>query len=249
MTKAFDNYCIFVSEVLGSGTRVSPRGQETAELTGTEFSFHSTQMFYRPGMNTALGWAELLMLLGGFYDPEVIRYAAPRADMSLYNPKLMYGWRVRDQYSGLIAAFENDQDTREAILVIGSGADGATWDQPCTTSVQFLFRGGVLDAYVSMRSQDLIKGLPYDVMMFGGLTQAVANQLAVEPGSVTIRHGSAHVYKSDLQTLLPVVEKRATYHLGNGVLQMVGGVARYILESDWKPIPSVIRRTDWEVVE
>lgn len=248
MGKEFTNYRKFIQEVMTCGELVYPRGQMTIELTGTYFMFEATKMFYRPGMNTALGWAELMMLLCGFYDPSVIQYAAPKADMSLYNPKLMYGPRVYYQYSGLIKTLKEDPDTREAILVIGSGDDGATWDQPCTTSIQFLLRHGRLNAHVNMRSQDLIKGLPYDVQMFSGLTQSVALELGVFPGTVVIKHGSAHIYAADLERLLPVTERVRRFCVKTPILSARRDFYSEVRGNSWKPIPTHIEVGEWESV-
>lgn len=249
MPRVFHSYNEFVRGVCETGQRIKPRGLPTFELTGTEFVFESNKMFYRPGMNTALGWAELLMLLAGVYDPKFVRYAAPRADMLLYNPRLMYGPRVITQYSGLVAALTADHDTREAVLVIGSSLDGSTGDQPCTVSIQFMVRGDRLNAYVSMRSQDLVKGLPYDCIMFGGLTQAIAAEIGVHPGVVTVRHGSAHVYTSDyFKGMLPISERVREYKVRVPLLSAIDN-ARDILDTDWKPTPDIVECGDWKVVD
>jgi len=47
-----------------------------------------------------------------------------------------------------------------------------------------------------MRSLDVVLGLPVDVIMFGGLTRAMASCLGAVPGKVTITAGSAHVYRA-----------------------------------------------------
>lgn len=245
----FNNYVEFVRYVLDNGHTVRPRGLQTLEVVGTEFSFPANEMFSRPRFNQSLAWAELMMLVTGTYDPGVIKYAAPKADMSLYNPALMYGPRVDGQFPALFEKLRRDPDTREAILVIGNGSDGSTEDQPCTTSIQFLRRFDVVSAVVNMRSQDLIRGLPYDAVMFGGLLQLVALELGCGIGKVLIRHGSAHIYTSDID-LLPVESKVAHYRfldVNYSFAQTRERMLSALSNFDWLPIPQFIWRADWVV--
>jgi hypothetical protein len=91
--------------------------------------------------------------------------------------------------------------------------------QPCTSSISFLQRAGYLHTFVSMRSWDLLTGLPYDLMVFHALTAALARCLAydqpstsdvhvrslVRPGMVQVQAASAHVYvEKNVATSVPL---------------------------------------------
>ena len=128
----------------------------------------------RDRINYALGWMEMLQFIGGVYEPDAIKRVAPRANHALFTPQMAYGPRVKDQMPEIIRALIRDPLTRQAIAFIGSKEDGPTNSQPCTVSMQFLIREGVLRTIVTMRSWDLVKGMAYDAMMFGGMALAVA---------------------------------------------------------------------------
>ncbi len=239
-----NNYFEFVRNIVSTGHHVCPRGIPTLERLGTSFIYDATRMFSRPKFNQALGWAELMMLVAGVYDQEVIRYAAPNADLSLYHKELMYGPIIINQIEGVLNSLTKDSKTREAILMIGNRSPWEPHLQPCTTSIQFLNRGDQLVTIVNMRSQDMVFGLSYDLMMFGGLAQAVAKELGWDPGYVVINQASAHVYLRSLPSI-PVDNTWAEYRLEHGFFKLCSEWRRQLIEMDWKPIPFGISRGDW----
>ncbi len=78
-------------------------------------------------------------------------------------------------------------------------------DTPCTVSLQFLLRDGLLNLRVSMRSNDLWLGVPYDFMTFSCLHRTMAVALDVNPGTYVHTVGSMHVYETDVPRLRGVV--------------------------------------------
>jgi len=138
---------------------------------------------------------EILHLVAGDYDNEALKRVAPKADHSLFTYSMAYGPRISLTIETIISALRVDPDTRQAVLFVASPLDGPTSDLPCTLTIQFLVRDGELHAIVSMRSWDLCRGLPYDLMMFSGLLCIMSRCLHYEPGKVIVQAGSAHIYR------------------------------------------------------
>lgn len=201
MTRKIFDYPELVRRTVGLGDRVQSRYGETVELRGVRVD---TQAHYRPlrgNMNSRIGYMELAQLVGGVYDADAIHAVAPKSQRHLFNPMMAYGPRIKDQMPGVIEALRRDPLTRRASVLVArpddSPAPTQTLDMPCTTSVQFLLRQGELQTLVYMRSWDLMKGLPYDLVMFGGLAQVVACCLGARATDLTVFAGSAHVYVED----------------------------------------------------
>jgi hypothetical protein len=244
MLDSYNNYFDFAHHIKNKGMRYSPRGLETFELLNQQFSYEATYMFKRPGFSPALAFAELMLMVAGTYDEEVIKYAAPNVDISLYDPRLMYGPRLGDQVAKIVQALQDDPFTRRAILMLGDSSEGCGAGQPCTTSLQFFIRHGDLYTTVNMRSQDMVRGLPYDLVMFGGLAQVIANQLGIAARTVTINQGSAHVYTSTLDKM-PAAPVFSTYQIELGFFEAKFVWTEELKNMNWKPRPSGIRVGGW----
>lgn len=187
-----------VSEVLHRGIPMESRYGPGIELLGASEEFNPRVLAQRKGINWSLGWMEMLQLIGGVFNPKAIKRVAPKANHSLFTYPMAYGPRVIDQIPLLIESLREDPWTRQAVLFIGRPEDGPTSHQPCTTTMQFLIRNEELYAFVSMRSWDLCRGLPYDIMMFQGIQEVMARCLQVETGYLSVTAGSAHIYKDQV---------------------------------------------------
>jgi hypothetical protein len=202
------------------GDRVDSRYGPTLEALGLVVRSEPGELPRRRGINRRLGWVEALMVIGGTFDAEVLKSVAPRADHSLFTGPMAYGPRLRDQLPTLLQKLREDPATRQAVAFVGSKFDGPTSAQPCTSSISFVQRAGYLHAFVSMRSWDLLTGLPYDLMVFHALTAALARCLTLErpdapmvssarftvaPGMVQVQAASAHVYvEKNVATSMPL---------------------------------------------
>ena len=184
-----------VKEVKENGWNVPSRYGDTIEVVCDGIIVPAGTMAARDGMNQTLGWMEMLQLLAGVYDLESLQRVAPKAEISLFTYDMAYGPRVVDQIPRLLEKLAADENTRQAIVFVAEPEDGMTSRLPCTLSFQFLLRRDILDMVVTMRSWDLCRGLPYDIMMFSGLLMAVARCLYVDAGNVTVRAGSCHIYE------------------------------------------------------
>jgi hypothetical protein len=201
------------------GDVVLSRYGTTLEALGLVVRSEPGELPRRRGINRRLGWAEALMVIGGTFDADTLKAVAPRADHSLFTGPMAYGPRLKDQLPTLLQKLQEDPATRQAVAFVGSKFDGPTDAQPCTSSISFIQRAGYLHAFVSMRSWDLLTGLPYDLMVFHALTAALARCLTYEspdgphvtvrvpvrPGMVQVQAASAHVYvEKNVATSVPL---------------------------------------------
>ena len=186
------NLDYLVRSVMRNGDRVESRYGTTREIIGGRLRVESGSLIQRPGINYNLGFMEMYQLLGGIYDPEAIQRVAPKADLSLFTPDMAYGPRIVDQISPILEALRKDQRTRQAVVFVGKPDNGPTSSLPCTITIQFFIRPGkrladnFIHAYVNMRSWDLCRGLPYDIMMFSGLLEIVGRCLNYQAGNITV---------------------------------------------------------------
>jgi hypothetical protein len=203
-------YESFFFGVLQRGETLDSRYGECRELIYQELTFQPGTYFVRSGLNYNLGFAELLLLIAGGFDQGVIAAVAPRAQLELFTLAAAYGPRVSNQIPRAIDLLRRDPLSRQATLVFPSRSETCSNDNTCTQLIQFLVRGGQLRTLVTMRSWDVVKGVPYDCVMFGGLALAVAHCLGLHPGPVSVSAGSAHIYKDDISKA-PLTKKRAFY--------------------------------------
>lgn len=194
----YRSYPSLFSAVKVAGRVVDSRLGLTQELLVQTLSVPAGTIVPRPGLNVDLGFAEMLMTIAGTFDPEVLRTVAPRADHSLFTIAAAYGPRLQGALAAAIRELREDPLSRRVVLLLPLPAEDPR-TLPCTTSIQFLIRGGTLQTVVSMRSWDLWLGAPYDLMLFGGLALAVARTLGRPAGSVTVTAGSAHIYEKHVE--------------------------------------------------
>lgn len=105
---------------------------------------------------------------------------------------------------------ENDIDTRQAILRFSLPTH--QWignkDQTCTLHGNFLIRENKLHLSIVMRSNDLMKGLVYDLPWFVSLIYKMVDELKpiypdLQIGSYTHTVHSMHIYEKDV----PIIKK------------------------------------------
>lgn len=104
-------------------------------------------------------------------------------------------------------SLRRDPDTRQAYVRVAlprHQADGVQ-DQVCTLHLNFLLRGGRLDLTVVMRSNDVTKGLAFDMPWFCGLIARMAGDVGAIPGRYHHFAHSMHVYDRDLPTVLAML--------------------------------------------
>jgi hypothetical protein len=164
------------------------------EIYDVTLRFRPGEMPGRKGLNKKLGLMEGLQTIGGFFEPQWIAAVAPNARLDLFTEQAAYGPRIAAQMPRVVAALLADHETRRAAVVLPTMDEAGLSTLPCTTAIQFSNRRGNLHATFTMRSSDAVWGLPYDIVQFGLLVQAVANVLKCDAVGARINIGNAHVY-------------------------------------------------------
>jgi len=189
------------------GAKVMPRGLECREVVAVTMVIERPWQLplVVPGreMRDFISAAEIIGLLGQTALDAVIM----KKCQSLYSftdRGVMfgaYGTRIRGQWSMVLDELRKDHDSRRAVMTIYDGRSDLgrdVKDIPCTLSFQFLIRDDKLNMITTMRSNDVYRGLPYDLMQFGALLCATAQVLGLQPGTYYHRVGSFHLYETDV---------------------------------------------------
>ncbi len=198
----------YLEKIITQGEESSPREKSTKEILGASFRLENIKA--RLINITARKWSfklatgEFLWHFNGSDDSGFISHYAPvwntfsnekgKIPGSCYGKKLFKG----GQWENLIELFEKDIDTRRAVVSFYdrlnkdniSGVDIA-----CITNVQFLVRDNKLNCITSMRSNDIIWGLGYDIFIITLFQEILANELNVEVGWYQHNANSLHLYE------------------------------------------------------
>lgn len=122
-----------------------------------------------------------------------------------------YGWRWRktfgrDQIRDAMDTLTNDPSNRQVYISTwdpaSDGLDPAsTGLPPCPVGFSLQVIGSWLNCSVHLRSSDLAVGLPYDTMTMALLMDAVASELNLGRGLLTMQLDHAHIYESHIPSL------------------------------------------------
>ena len=200
-------YVELMSALLTDGEVTAPRGLRTFEIPNVTVlvdnmaDAHVLNTDRR--INLKILATEYMHLLGGLSSLEQLDLASNGRFTQFANDGRLlgaYGPRIRYQLPRVVRLLQRDPDTRQAVLSIWTGRehDVESRDVPCTLAIQFLLRDDRLNVRVTMRSNDMVLGVPYDWWMFSRLGMSVASSLGVEPGSYAHTVGSMHLYERDL---------------------------------------------------
>lgn len=108
-----------------------------------------------------------------------------------------------------------DKDTRQAVMHFAK--DEHKWfgnkDQVCTLTGNWLIRNNKLNLTIVMRSNDLVKGLAYDLPWFCSLMDKMLVELKpvypdLEKGRYTHFVHSIHCYEKDAETILKMIGEK-----------------------------------------
>jgi len=227
--ESLDSAFVWVlAQCLQSGVRSAPRGIETLELFPVAFSISDPRRRYvsvsqrRWSIVYALG--EFCWHLRGSSSVEEIAHYAPRwrkiaagdtlIDGSNYGARIFRpGLRPHSQWDDVINLLRADLSSRRAILYFANPLTpslASSRDVACAVSLQFLIREGRLDAIATMRSNDAMLGLPYDVFFFSMLQEMAATSLGVQLGRYHHVAGSLHLYESSLPMARDIIGGQPT---------------------------------------
>lgn len=200
--------------LLEKGFRCFPRGLETLELSAFGFTILDPRRRYLsvPERRWSIVYAigEFCWHARGGTSVDEIAHYAPKwkilnkqanAFGSCYGAKV-FGSKGNgsSQWECVYNLLKCDPDSRRGVLFFsGDEFDikDVDSDIACAISLQFLIRGGSLDAVCTMRSNDVILGMSYDIFLFTMLQEMMALKLNVSVGSYHHFAGSMHMYARD----------------------------------------------------
>lgn len=210
-----------LEEVGEQGLPTSPRSMATKELTFTQHTVRDPLTFplHVKGreFRDVIGVLEGLSLVGEFSVPELFTTRVKKFG-SFMDGGIMwgaYGARTHGALGDAAELIERDRATRQAVVSFYDSKrdlNRVKRDVPCTISAQFLLRARrdgpsvddfdeYLDLGISMRSNDLWIGTPYDLTQFSILQASLAQALQVRVGYYYHRVGSLHLYSRDFEKL------------------------------------------------
>lgn len=208
-----------LGEVAANGRRVSPRGMGTREIPWVQIEVSDPMTFPLAvsgrEFRDVIGLLEGLQLVGEFSVPELLGDRV-RKFRDFQDGGIMwgaYGARTHGQLGNVVELLKRDPDSRQAVMSFFDASRDLGRDKrdiPCTISAQFLLREMRvgpegddrdlrLDLGISMRSNDLWLGTPYDMIQFSILQASVAQALGVRVGRYIHRVGSLHLYDRDAE--------------------------------------------------
>lgn len=116
-----------------------------------------------------------------------------------------YGYCIRkkfgfNQWQTVIDELKVNPSSRRAVIHIKDASKKSFFskDMNCTVYLQFLIRDNKLNMYVSMRSNDIWLGFPYDVFQFTCMQILMSMELGIEVGEYVHSVGSLHLYQRNL---------------------------------------------------
>ena len=197
--------------VIAHGRAIAPRGQPTLEVSPHLFSLsrpRSRLMHLKSRQwSRALAVGELAWHLRGSDSVAALSYYAPRwRDFAEEDGRIAgscYGRKIfrashaeSSQWDRIRRQLQKDPASRRAVLTFMDPNEDTLGlsDVACFTSLQFLIRDGRLNCVGTMRSNDLMLGLPYDVFFATMLQELLAAEIGLELGTYSHLAASLHVY-------------------------------------------------------
>jgi hypothetical protein len=199
--------------VLRGGVPIETRGQRVIESLSMQSRIDMTMPIVSIKERLTQGFvrflpAEAYWILSG--DSRVCRIAPyapslPQFSDNGHTFQGAYGPRVVDQLSYVIDSFKKDLFTRQAVIEIWRPNPRDSKDIPCTLSLQFLYRTGLLNCIATMRSSDTWVGYPIDIFCFSMISAWICLHLksagagAPDVGTLYLNAGSQHIYQRNLK--------------------------------------------------
>jgi thymidylate synthase len=164
----------------------------------------------QPTLNVAFALAEVIWILRGRNDSAFLNYfnrQLPKYAGQGVCYHGAYGFRLRrsfhvDQLERAYQALLSNPDSRQVVLQIWSPlddlpnpkGDAAATDIPCNITSILKVRNGGLEWLQVLRSNDLYRGLPYNLVQFTTLQEVLAGWLGTNLGPYHQVSDSLHVY-------------------------------------------------------
>ncbi|TDC81857.1 thymidylate synthase [Actinomadura sp. 7K507] len=217
------------ARILSEGRVAAPRGLPTREVLGSSLWLADprARLVDLPPhrvINPAFAVAETLWILSGSgeawiheFNGSLAAYVGDGPPHGAYGPRLR-AWAGIDQFDRVRRLLLNDPDTRRAVLTVFDPARDLVdeRDIPCTLGHRFYLREGALHMVTSMRSQDVWRGLPYDLFAATVLLEVMAGWVGARVGRWHHQVDSLHLYAPELAAAgqVAATADQATGHMG-----------------------------------
>lgn len=227
----FNDAYAHVAKALGvTGEKTTVRGTTTVECMGAWIRVEHPQRrlvtCYGRNINVAFALAEAIWILGGRRDVEMLKFYNSKIaqfsdDSKVFNAA--YGYRLRqahgyDQIEDAILTLQDDPGSRRAVMTIWHPDDRGwvanpadhpafdvhlnhTKDRACNVLAHPMVRNGKLWWFQTVRSNDLVLGVPYNWMQWTHVQEYMARRLQVEVGPFINEIHSLHAYIDTYYTL------------------------------------------------
>lgn len=161
-------------------------------------------MDLRKDFNLAFAYAEVLTILAKSDNDHILKHY--NKNISTYADEngvfnAPYGSRIRsswgDQLETVLNKLKNNDKTRQAVIQIWDPVkdnEDSHKDYACNNLCYLLVRNKTLEWTQVIRSNDLIWGLPYNIVQFGSLMQIMASMLGIDCGNYHHFCNSSHIY-------------------------------------------------------
>ncbi|MDX8527753.1 thymidylate synthase [Mesorhizobium sp. MSK_1335] len=194
------------------------RGGQTAEILHATLRITDPRQRWvtsrRPAMNPAFAIAETFWILGGrddahfvnFWNPALPRFAGRSATYAG-----AYGRRLRqafgfDQIERALDALSASPSSRQVVLQIWdprsdfptANGNPVSADVPCNVCSILKVRNSRLEWMQIMRSNDIFRGTPYNLVQFTFVQEYMAGCLGLEVGEFVLVADSLHAYQDDI---------------------------------------------------
>jgi thymidylate synthase len=175
-----------------------------------------------PPLNLAFALAEVLWIFAGRNDSSFLNYFNKQLPhFAGVGPTYhgAYGYRLRqhfglDQIETCFRALSAKPTSRQIVLQMWDakadmpdefGSERSA-DIPCNIMAMLKIRDGKLEWTQIMRSNDIFRGLPYNIVQFTALQEIIAGWLGLQIGSYNHLSDSLHVYEKDLECIGDSIE-------------------------------------------
>ena len=216
----------------GSTFEQPGRGGPTREILHAALSIHDPRQRWitarLPAINPAFALAEVVWIVAGRNDSAFVNY---------FNPKLRnfsgtgatyhgaYGYRLRkqfgvDQLERAYHALSANPQSRQITLQLWDArvdlpneqGQEAAADVPCNVLSMLKVRANALEWTQVMRSNDLYRGLPHNIVQFTMLQEIVAGWLELEVGAYHHVSDSLHYYLASKEFGIEPADTRLQEH-------------------------------------
>lgn len=206
-----DGYVTLVDHVYEHGVRRAPRGLATLDAGFVTIVVrdpaNALPLGTGRGVSPSVAAVEAIQLIAAVSVPQMVIAASPRfVNYQEPNGEFYgaYGRRIGDQVSNVIDKLKADQHSRQAVITLWNPIydNVATMkDYPCTVALHFAIVDDMLEMNVTMRSNDVWLGTPYDLFQFTQLQMTIANVLNIGAGTYRHTAWSLHLYESDTDAI------------------------------------------------